>query len=104
MARTSEELEEHMMSGRHIISTLKSGMDNVRQSFIMKLQVQSNLHSYKPNSQQEVFEEECSDISKYVKGWALPTRSTFRYSMRQKDTLYKLFMEGEVSGKKFSPE
>ena len=68
------------------------------------MQVQSNLHSYKPNSQQEVFEEECSDISKYVKGWALPTRSTFRYSMRQKDILYKLFMEGEVSGKKFSPE
>ena len=27
---TSEELEEHMMSGRHIISTLKSGMDSVR--------------------------------------------------------------------------
>ena len=24
--------------------------------------------------------------------------------MRQKDILYKLFMEGEVSGKKFSPE
>ena len=71
----------------------------------MKMQVQLNLHSYKPNSQQEVFEEECSDISKYVKGWALPTRSTFRYSMRQKDILYKLFMEGEVlSGKKFSPE
>ena len=101
---TSEELEKHMMSGRHIISTLKSGMDNVKQSFIMKMQVQSNLHSYKPNSQQEVFEEECSDISKYVKGWALPTRNTFRYSMRQKDILYKLFMEGEVSGKKFSPE
>ena len=101
---TSEELEEHMMSGRHIISTLKSGMDIVRQSFITKVQVQSNLHSYKPNSQLEVFEEECSDISKYVKGWALPTRSTFRYSMRQKDILYKLFMEGEVSEKKFSPE
>ena len=36
---TSEELEGHMMSVRHIISTLKSRMDNVRQSLIMKMQV-----------------------------------------------------------------
>ena len=37
-------------------------------------------------------------------GWALPTRSTFRYTNRQKRILHGYFMEGEESGNKMSPE
>lgn len=39
----------------------------------------------------QVFEKE---------GWALPVRSTFRYTYKQKKLLYDFFMEGEISGKK----
>lgn len=37
-------------------------------------------------------------------GWALPTRSNFRYSTKQKRILYKYFIDGEESGRKMSPE
>ena len=37
-------------------------------------------------------------------GWALPTRSNFRYTNKQKQVLFKYFMEGEESGNKMSPE
>ena len=37
-------------------------------------------------------------------GWALPVRKNFRFSEKQKKILYKVFMDGEVSGKKMSPE
>ena len=37
-------------------------------------------------------------------GWALSTRSNFRYTNKQKQVLFKYFMEGEESGNKMSPE
>ena len=37
-------------------------------------------------------------------GWGLPQRVNFRYSFEQKDLLYKIFMNGETTGKKKSPE
>ena len=37
-------------------------------------------------------------------GWALPIRSNFRFSYKQKNLLYNCFMEGEMSGKRISPE
>ena len=38
------------------------------------------------------------------KGWALPKRSDFRYSNKQKVLLYKYFIDGEKSRKKKSPD
>ena len=37
-------------------------------------------------------------------GWALPVGNTFRYSYKQKAFLYELLKEGEVTGKKVSPD
>ena len=37
-------------------------------------------------------------------GWGLPTRSSFRYSAKQKKVLYELFMQGERNNKKLTPE
>ena len=37
-------------------------------------------------------------------GWVLSLRTNFRFSENQKKILYKVFMDGEVSGKKMSPE
>ena len=46
---------------------------------------------------------ECLNLFK-DEGWALPVRSTFRYTNQQKSLLRRYFMEGEISGKKMSPE
>ena len=40
----------------------------------------------------------------YEPGWVLPTQSNFCYSYKQKKYLYDQFMEGELSGKKKSPD
>ena len=37
-------------------------------------------------------------------GWVLSVRKNFRFPEKQKKILYKVFMDGEVSGKKMSPE
>ena len=37
-------------------------------------------------------------------GWALPRCFNFRYTLKQKSLLFKIFMDGEISGKKKSPE
>ena len=37
-------------------------------------------------------------------GWAIPVCSTFWYNVRQKQLLYKYFIEGEETGKKMSPQ
>ena len=37
-------------------------------------------------------------------GWAIPKRKYFRYTFEQKKFLYGIFIEGEKSGKKKSPE
>ena len=37
-------------------------------------------------------------------GWALPVRSNFRYSEDQKKILYGLFIKGQKSKKKVTPE
>ena len=37
-------------------------------------------------------------------GWAIPTIATFRYSFDQKKFLYDIFMTGQDTGKKKSPE
>nr|XP_047145817.1 uncharacterized protein LOC124818777 [Hydra vulgaris] len=39
-----------------------------------------------------------------LQGWALPVRSSFRFSNQQKELLYKYFIRGEESGNKISPE
>ena len=37
------------------------------------------------------------------KGWALPVRKTFRFAEKQKKLLMEIFMKGEDSGQKISP-
>ena len=105
----AEDLEYHMISGTHNVSQILSGFDKVKQSFINRVKKSSNLHSLSLPS--------CSNVSSVINiegkidvnpfnsiGWALPVRSNFRFSSKQKKILFKYFIDGEESGKKFSPE
>ena len=86
-------------------------MDQVRGMYAHKLKITSQLHI--PTTQKETiaditFDKACIDFPLMdffkTKGWALPKKSNFRYSYEQKKLLYDYFIEGEKSGKKYTPE
>lgn len=106
---TDADLEEHILSGKHVFPALLSSMDKVRSSFVEKMKLTSELHTPSAGSSSQVLEDhniedkDCMSLFKSM-GWALPVRSTFRFSKEQKSLLYFYFMQGENSGKKMSPE
>ena len=99
---TNTELEEHILSGSHVYPTLTSSMDRVRSSFVQKMKLTSELHTPSAGGGSNLLDDvdiECLNLFK-DEGWALPVRSTFRYTNEQKSLLHRYFMEGEISGKR----
>ena len=101
------QLEQHVLSNQHSFSTVKSGMDKVKMSFVNHMKKSSNVVTpftveTRP-VQQKVNEGSCL-IQFSETGWALPVRQKFRFSSKQKKILYKYFIDGETSGKKFSAQ
>ena len=85
----------------------KSSLDAVRNIFVNKMKSLSQVHSSSLSTVQTV--QTTDNNNKYATmfkniEWALPTRSNFRYTNKQKQVLFKYFMEGEESGNKMSPE
>ena len=101
------ELEQHVLSNQYNFSTIKSGMDKVKMSFINHMKKSSNAvtpFTVEPRSVQQKTNE-ISCLNQFSEtGWALPVRQKFRFSSNQKKTLYKYFIDGETSGKKFSAQ
>lgn len=88
-------------------------MDQIRDSYVEKIKISSHSHSTLPTSSESVVDNltlghanETNSLMKRitVRGWALPQRSTFRYTYEQKGVLYDMFMEGEKTGMKIQPE
>ena len=103
----NSELEEHILSGQHGASKEKSSLDAVQNVFVSKMKALSDIHSCSSSSIVQTtsctVNNQFSSIFQKI-GWALPTRSTFRYSKKQKQILYAYFTDGEKNGKKMSPE
>ena len=107
-----ESLERHLLSENHEYATRSSPMDKVKSSFIHKMKVSSSLHQINANTNVKVFDSDLFTLCEEVKlmsiisnqGWAIPTRTTFRYTPAQKKFLYDIFLTGEETGKKKSPE
>ncbi|XP_065683402.1 uncharacterized protein LOC100207340 [Hydra vulgaris] len=100
------ELEEHMLSGLHTVPKSVTSLDKVRNSFVHKMKITSQLNtpiSSSSNSASVKDKPHCMNIF-LLQGWALPVRSSFRLSNQQKELLYKYFIRGEESGNKMSPE
>ena len=105
---SKNELEEHTFIGQHGRANERSSFDTVRNVFVNKMKSLSQVHTcpFLTTSQvtaAQPVDNEFSTIFKNV-GWALPTRSNFRYTNKQKQILYRFFIAGEESGKKMSPE
>jgi hypothetical protein len=103
--------EEHLLSDQHTAVEVQTPMDLVRSSYLQKMKCSSMLHL----PSQEASDIATIDLEKaktsspsFVEvskeGWALPVRSNFRFSQYQKKILYKLFLTGEETGRKVSPE
>ncbi|XP_065683385.1 uncharacterized protein LOC124814016 [Hydra vulgaris] len=100
------ELEKHMLSGLHTVPKSLTSLDKVRNSFVNKMKITSQLNmpiSSSSNSASVKDKPHCMNIF-LLQGWALPVRSSFRFSNQQKELLYKYFIRGEESGNKMSPE
>nr|XP_047142873.1 uncharacterized protein LOC124817114 [Hydra vulgaris] len=100
------ELEEHMLSGLHTVPKSLTSLDKVRNSFVHKMKITSQLNmpiSSSSNSASVKDKSHCMNIF-LLQGWALPVRSSFRFSNQQKELLYKYFIRGEESGNKMSLE
>ena len=97
-----------MLSGSHKIAKEASSMDRVRKSFVGRMKATTELrHSvYNQGFDENVTTSTGSVIMTTFKqrGWALPIRSNFKYSAKQKSLLYKYFIAGKKSGEKISPE
>ena len=101
-----------MLAVIHHSSQITSAMDKVKKSFVSKMKSSSQPHL--PISEDILtisdvtLKTACEQFpimsSFQGVGWALPVRSTFRFSYGQSSLLYTYFMEGEQAGKKMSPD
>ena len=106
------EYEQHNLEGRHIYSAPeKGGMDRVKKSYASRMKLSSQLHAllYFSSNESEYDLDSACQISSAMSifketGWALSVRSNFRYTCKHKKVLYNIFIEGEIKGKKMSPE
>ena len=110
---TMSEYEEHLLSENHTTEKQETAMDIVRASYVEKIKVSSCLHSTLPSSSESMVDEVSlhealldtplvEEISS--RGWALPQRTKFTYSLALKLLLFDIFVDGEKSGMKKSPE
>ena len=107
-----ESFEQHLLSEKHDFATYSSAMDKVKSSFIHKMKVSSSLHQITASTEVKILDSDLSSACESVslistiskQGWAIPTRANFHYTLAQKKFLYDIFLMGEETGKKKSPE
>ena len=99
-----------MISGQHNVPTGASSMDHLKQRYVNKMKMSkpnalSTVSGQLLSSEKAHFVEYHDQLCIFTKPrWVLPMRKDFRFSEKQKKILYKVFVDGEVSGKKMSPE
>ena len=111
MSNTLKELEHHSLAGNHTYMHSKTSMDKVKQSFSSRLKT-STCKTPLPCIINQIAEKDLIEICEQfpvtnvfkVSGWALPSHSSFRFSLKQKKLLYNYFISGEKSGKKMTAE
>ena len=102
--------EMHMISGQYNVPTGASSMDHLKQRYVNKMKMSkpnalSTVSGQLLSSEKAHFVEYPDQLCIFTKPrWVLPMRKDFRFSEKQKKILYKVFVDGEVSGKKMSPE
>ena len=108
--------EAHRIKGDHDTEKTKdvssSSMDQVKKSYIAMMKMSSPkgpmMTGEAGNSHDLSMDMACAQFptmeSFQIEGWALPVRSTFRFSKPQKKILYEMFISGEKNNKKFTAQ
>ena len=105
--------EAHCLRDEHDnIIQQKSSMDKVKSSYVMLMKMSTPSASLNISAGSSAtntsMDMACAEypVMEFLnqKGWALPVRSKFRFNDRQKRILYDLYMQGEKSNKKVTPE
>ena len=107
-----EKYEQHLLSENHSIIKQVSSMDKVKASYVSQMKVSSQEHSFATSSESIDSNLSLPDALKACplmkeiaeQGWALPHRAYFQFTDQQRMLLYDIFMEGERTNKKKSPE
>ena len=104
-------LEAHLLSNQHTIVETVSLVDKAKHSYVgkMKMSVSTFFNNMAASSSSMALDEGVSLKLKLnhfceEKRWALPVRKTFRFTEKQKKLLIEIFMNGEDSGQKISPD
>ena len=101
-----EDFEVHMLSGDHQGMERKTNMDHVKGMFVDKMKSLTEVRSSNSSTVKTISTAASNKVMEMLQadGWAIPSRSNFRFSFEQKEILYKLFMDGEKTGNKVSPD
>ncbi|GBM94566.1 hypothetical protein AVEN_198316-1 [Araneus ventricosus] len=82
---------------------ISSTLDKVRFSETEKLKASTGRSSIAEN-EPKILENNTTILNVFRRGWALPNRKITRFSYKQELYIYNIFMKGEQSGVKYSPE
>lgn len=97
-----EELDNHILSGKHNLLESLSSLDNIKS--IYRLRASSDITKFRsgdpiPSSSSST---QCTNEF-YKPGWALPIRKCGRLDKEVREFCLEKFITGEQKGKKFSP-
>ncbi|GBL93673.1 hypothetical protein AVEN_177781-1, partial [Araneus ventricosus] len=94
---------KHLNAGNHNFTKISSTLDKVRFSYTEKLKASSG-KSPIAASEPENLANNTTILNVFRRGWALPNRKLRRFSYKEELYIYNIFMKGEKSGVKSSPE
>ncbi|GBM57447.1 hypothetical protein AVEN_222661-1 [Araneus ventricosus] len=96
-------LEKHLTAGNHTFTKISCILDEVRFSYTKELKA-STVKSPIAANEPENLANNTTILNVFRRGWALPNRKITRFSYKQELYIYNIFMKGEKSGVKSSPE
>ena len=99
------DLEAHMIQRLHSVPKAISSINLVKKSFANRMLMAASSHSHVTSSP-VLLSSKVTIVSNQLisQGWALLIRSNFQFNAHQKAFFFKLFENGEKTGKKESPE
>ncbi|GBL64154.1 hypothetical protein AVEN_11871-1 [Araneus ventricosus] len=96
-------LKKHLPAGNHNFTKISSTLDKVRFSYTEKLEASTGRSPIAANEPKNLANN-TTILNVFRRGRALPNRKITRFSYKQELYIYNIFMKGEKSGVKSSPE
>ncbi|GBM05180.1 hypothetical protein AVEN_197734-1 [Araneus ventricosus] len=96
-------LQKHLTAGNHNFTNISSTLDKVRFSYTLKLKASTGRSLIAANEPKNLANN-TTILNVFRRDWTLPNRKITRFSYKQDPYIYNIFMKGQKSGVKSSPE